>query len=65
MSKRTLNIGDKDLEEMGEKPISSDKIEELAKRINERIKAKESKNSQENTGKTKNKSNKKENEQEK
>ena len=26
--------GDKDLEEMGEKPISSDKIEELAKRIN-------------------------------
>ena len=43
--------GDKDLEEMGEKPISSDKIEELAKRINERIKAKESKNSQENTGK--------------
>ena len=33
--------GDKDLEEMGEKPISSDKIEELAKRINERIKAKE------------------------
>ena len=31
--------GDKDLEEMGEKPISSDKIEELAKRINERIKA--------------------------
>ena len=57
--------GDKDLEEMGEKPISSDKIEELAKRINERIKAKESKNSQENTGKTKQKSNKKENEQEK
>ena len=57
--------GDKDLEEMGEKPISSEKIEELAKRINERIKAKESKNSQENTGKTKNKSNKKENEQEK
>ena len=57
--------GDKDLEEMGENPISSDKIEELAKRINERIKAKESKNSQENTGKTKQKSNKKENEQEK
>ena len=57
--------GDKDLEEMGEKPISSDKIEELAKRINERIKAKESKNSQENTDKTKQKSNKKENEQEK
>ena len=55
--------GDKDLEEMGEKPISSEKIEELAKRINERIKAKESKNSQENTGKTKQKSNKKENEQ--
>ena len=54
--------GDKDLEEMGEKPISSDKIEELAKRINERIKAKESKNSQENTDKTKEKSNKKENE---
>ena len=54
--------GDKDLEEMGEKPISSDKIEELAKRINERIKAKESKNSQENTDKTKQKSNKKENE---
>ena len=35
---------------MGEKPISSDKIEELTNRINERIKAKESKNSQENTG---------------
>ena len=51
--------GDKDLEEMGENPISSDKIEELAKRINESIKAKESKKSQENTDKTKQKSNKK------
>ena len=57
--------GDKDLEEMGEKPISSEKIEKLANRINERIKAKESKNRKENTDKTKQKSNKKENEQEK
>ena len=33
---------------MGENPISSDKIEELAKRINERIKSKESTNRKEN-----------------
>ena len=57
--------GDKDLEEMGEKPISSEKLEEFAKRINERIKSKESTNRKENTDKTKQKSNKKEKEQEK
>lgn len=49
--KENSEYGDKDLEELGEHPISSDKIEGLAKRINERIKAKEEKNNKEATKK--------------
>lgn len=49
--KENSEYGDKDLEELGDHEISSEKIEDLAKRINERIKAKESKNNKENTKK--------------
>ena len=60
--KENAEYGDNDLEELGENPISSEKIEDLAKRINERIKEKQTKNQKENSKK---KENKKDKEQEK
>ena len=49
--KENAEYGDKDLEELSDHEISTEKIEDLAKRINERIKAKENKNSKEKTKK--------------
>ena len=58
--KENAEYGEKDLEELSEHPISSKKIEDLAKRINERIKEKQSIKNQEKTKSNKKpKSNKK------